>query len=229
MKYTHTIAALAASIVFVAPAALAQIESLDKRVAEGRTLLDSGQFAEAEAKFKSACKAKVGQGCYFQATTIRRYRYTPDALNEIKALKAKSCDLKYGQGCFSAALDYRMGAQGTDMDKAKGRDLMDKSCNYGWGAGCGALATDHQYGFNEAEKDEAKALDYFEKACDAKLPSAEACKDLALIYGAGKPTNQDLDRAIDAIKKANKLSPEDREIMSIGRILVQKQDEQNAQ
>jgi TPR repeat protein len=225
-KLTRVLGSLTALAILAAGPASAEIASLDARVAEGRALLEAKRWAEAEAKFNAACKAGVGQGCYFEANTIRNSRFSPDVLAQVYALKEKSCTLKYAQGCYSIAIDYRGGSQGLDMDKAKGNGLMDKSCTLGWGSGCWARATDFEYGFNDEPKDEAKAFSYFKKGCDAKQPSAEACKELALFYAEGKSTPKNLDAAVASITKAHELNPEDGEFVQIGRILLQKQAEQ---
>ena len=216
---------LTALAVLASTPSSAEIESLDARVAEGRALLETKQWAEAEARFNAACKAGVGQGCYYEATTIYRSRFSVENLATVYALKEKSCSLKYGQGCYSIAIDYRSGSQGLDIDKVKGNGFMERSCTLGWGSGCWARATDFEYGFNDEAKDEAKAFSYYKKGCDAKQPSAEACKELAVFHAEGKSTRQDLDAAVKSITRAYELSPEDTEIQMIGRVLMQKKAE----
>lgn len=206
--------------------ALAEIPSADKRVAEGRALLVEKKYTEAGDLFKQACDKKVGEGCYWLAKAVRDYRYPPATLAAHYALTEKSCDLKFGQGCFSIAIDYRSGSQGLDIDKAKGNGFMRKSCDYGWGSGCGTLASDHQYGFNDQPKDEKLAFAYFNKGCDAKQPSAEACKDAAIFYAEGTGTPANLNLAIEKIKKAYELSPEDREFQQLARILLARRDKE---
>lgn len=223
MKGLHTVV-IAVSIVASAHPLSAQIPSVDTRVAEGRALLEQKKYQEAGDLFKAACDNKVGEGCYYQAIAVRDYRYAPATLEAHYALKEKACSLKFGQGCFSIAIDYRSGSQGITVDKAKGNAFMEKSCQYGWGPGCGARATDFQFGFNDTAKDEAKAVEFFRQGCDAKLPTAGACKDLAVLYAEGTGTVKNLDLAVEAIKKAYELSPDDIEIQQIARILTEARD-----
>ncbi|MFZ1742228.1 MAG: tetratricopeptide repeat protein [Pontixanthobacter sp.] len=203
-----------------AASALAEIPSVDPRVADGRALAKEGKYTEAGDKFKDACDKKVGEGCYYLANAVRDYRYAPATLEAHYALKEKSCSLKFARGCFSIGFDYRTGPQGLNIDKAKGNAFMEKSCQLGWGSGCGARAADYQYGFNETPKDENKAFIYFKKGCDAEQPSPEACEDLATIYAEGIGAPKNLDLALEAIKKALGLSPDNRGMQTIARILV---------
>lgn len=218
-------AALAAALLAaLALPAAAQIASVDPRVAEGRALLEQKKVQEAGDLFKAACDKKVGEGCYYQAIAVRDYRYAPATLEEHYALKEKACSLKFGQACFSLAIDYRSGSQGITIDKAKGNGFMEKSCQLGWGAGCSARATDFQYGFNDTAKDETKAFEFFRKGCKAQRPNAGACKELALLYAAGTGTEENLDLAVEAIKKAAELSPDDFEIHKTASLLTEARD-----
>lgn len=223
MKGLHTVV-IAVSIIASAYPLSAQIPSVDTRVAEGRALLEQKKYQEAGDLFKAACDKKVGEGCYYQAIAVRDYRYAPATLEAHYALKEKACSLKFGQGCFSIAIDYRSGSQGITIDKTKGNGFMEKSCELGWGPGCSARASDYQYGFNDTAKDEAKAVEFFRKGCDAKLPTASACKDLAVLYAEGTGTAKNLDLAVEAIKKAYELSPDDIEIQQTARILAEARD-----
>lgn len=219
-----TSAITVALIAIPAASLLAEIPSIDPRVAEGLELLKQKQYEAAGDLFKAACDKKVGEGCYYQAIAVRDYRYAPATLDAHYALKERACSLKFAQGCFSIAIDYRSGSQGITMDKAKGNAFMEQSCKLGWGPGCGARASDFLYGFNETAKDEAKAVDFFAKACDAKLPSADACKELATLYAQGTGTEKNLDKAMAAITRAVELSPDDMESRKIASIIASARD-----